>query len=113
MLDNLYRDYLLDRAEAMVSLREGVKSAQETRDRVALGRAGDLARRRGTSTIDEQARIKISDEDANLVSSRGTTLYRSLSLGPGQRFASKGGYIVRLADDGGKRLSTESEFTVP
>jgi hypothetical protein len=113
MLDNLYRDYLLDRAEMMLSIREGTKSAQETRDRVALGRAGDLVKRRGAQTIDERARIPIPGAGVESGTSQGTTLYRNLSLGPGQRFASKGGTIVRWADESGKRLTAESELIVP
>jgi len=36
-----------------------------------------------------------------------------LSLGPGQRFASKGGYVVRFADATGTRVVPEGEWTVP
>jgi hypothetical protein len=43
----------------------------------------------------------------------GTTLYPHLSLGPEQRFASKGGYIVRFADASGDRLIGESGWIVP
>ncbi len=45
MLDNLYRDYLLERAENMLSQSEGSKAEQDSRMRVSLGRPGDLARR--------------------------------------------------------------------
>ncbi len=113
MLDNVYRDYLIDRAESMLSIREGMKSAQETRDRVALGRAGDLAKRHGASTMDERLRIQASGHEIGTGVSHGTTLYPHLSLGPDQRFASKSGYIVRFADDKGIKLITESALIVP
>jgi cytochrome c553 len=112
MLDNMYRDYLLDRAESMLSIREGIKSAQETRDRVALGHEGDLARRHGAATIDESARITVAQK-AGSSKTVGTTLYPHLSLGPEQRFASKGAYIVRFADASGDRLIGESAWIVP
>ena len=39
--------------------------------------------------------------------------YPRLSLAPGQRFASKGGYLVRFADEGGSRLVADSDWIVP
>jgi hypothetical protein len=113
MLDNVYRDYLVDRAESMLSIREGIKTEQETRDRVALGREGELTRKHGASTIDESARIKIGSQYDNADKSMGTTLYPHLSLGPDQRFASKSGYIVRFASESGNSLIAESELIVP
>ncbi len=113
MLDNLYRDYLLDRAETMLSIREGIKSAQETRDRVALGRVGDLVRKHGASTIEESSRIPISSQQDGSGISQGTTIYPHLSLGPDQRIASKCGYIVRFANGTGNQLIAESGLIVP
>ncbi len=110
MLDNIYRDYLVERAETMLSVREGVKSEQETRDRLALGREGDMLKRYGASTIDAGARVPISNQAAK---SQGTTLYPRLSLGPDQRFASKGAYIVRFTGGSGVQLTAESEWIVP
>jgi hypothetical protein len=39
--------------------------------------------------------------------------YPHLSLGPGQRFASKGGYIVHFADAGGTTVVKDGEWSVP
>jgi cytochrome c553 len=111
MLDNMYRDYLLDRAEAMLGIREGAKSAQETRDRVALGRAGDLLKKHGATTIEERARVKLGAGGGHSDISEGTTMYPHLSLGAGQRLASKVGYIVRLSEVQG--LIAQSELIVP
>jgi hypothetical protein len=113
MLENIYRDYLVERAETMLSKREGLKSAQETRDRLALGRVGDLAKKHGPSTLDASTRISITNQQGNSHTSEGTTLYSRLSLAPGQRFASIGGYVVRFAGGSGKQLVAESELIVP
>jgi hypothetical protein len=114
MLENFYRDYLVERAENMLSKREGSKAEQETRDRVALGRPGDLTNKHGTMMLlDESARIPIGNQQEAAVKSQGTTMYPHLSLAPGQRFASKGAYIVRFTDEQGERLVPETAFIVP
>ena len=112
MLDNMYRDYLVERAENMLSIREGIKTEQEARDRVALGRPGDLMMKHGHPSVEESMRISITEQDSHEKSS-STTLYPRLSLGPDQRFASKGGYIVRFAGASGVQLVAESDFIVP
>ena len=112
MLDNIYRDYLVERAENMLSIREGIKTEQEARDRAALGRPGDFMGKHGRPTVDESMRISLKGLD-NREKSSSTTLYPRLSLGPDQRFASKGGYIVRFADVSGVQLVAQSDFIVP
>ncbi len=41
------------------------------------------------------------------------SIYPHLSLGPGQRFASKGSYVVRVDGDGDRQLSLLSDWIVP
>ena len=112
MLNNLYRDYLVERAETMMDKREGSKAEQETRDRLYLGNPGDLVRKHGEMTADQDVRLPIAPASAAAIS-HGTTIYPHLRLGPGQRFASKGGYIIRFADDHSDKLVDESGWIVP
>ena len=112
MLNNLYRDYLVERAETMLDKREGSKSEQETRDRLYLGKPGDLARKHGEIEAMQEVRLSIPSQMGTAIS-HGTTIYPHLSLGPGQRFASKGGYIVRFADNRSEKVNEESGWIVP
>lgn len=87
MLDNLYRDYLLERAESMLSRSESMKSEQQVRERQMRGKTG--------AAIQQQ----------------GSSMYPHLGLGVDQRFASKGAYIVHYDKDG--KLAAESDWIVP
>jgi len=115
MLDNLYRDYLLERAQDMVSKRESGKAEQESRDRHTLGRAGRVAVNselmQGVVVADASTAIATQRRAFSLGDSTGTSIYPRLSLGPGQRFASKGAYIVHVGADGA--LVADSDWIVP
>ena len=87
MLDNLYVDYLVERAEGMLSKNESVKSEQQVLERQMRGKVGAAVQQHSTS------------------------IYPHLSLGSGQRFASKGAYIVHYEKDG--KLVAESDWIVP
>lgn len=89
MLDNLYGDYLLERARNMLSKQETTGAEELARER---GRQGQPVT--GGSSKRES-----------------TTIYPHLSLGNDQSFASKGAYIVRFGDGG--KLVAESEWIVP
>jgi hypothetical protein len=39
--------------------------------------------------------------------------YPRLGLGPGQRFASKGGYLVRFVEPSGVRVAADGDWTAP
>jgi hypothetical protein len=103
MLDNLYRDYLMERAEDMISKHEGGKAEEQARARDALRSAA-------RSIVGTQAGMA---EEAQNGSRSGTTIYPRLSLGPTQRFASKGGYIVHFANAANDTLVAESGWIVP
>jgi len=116
MLNNLYRDYMVERAETGINKREGSKSEQETRDRFALGRQGDLVKRfpAGTKTIAPAGeRIQMVSHVDSTTVSHGTTMYPRLSLASDQRIASKGGYIVSVSGKQGEQLVDESGWIVP
>jgi hypothetical protein len=63
--------------------------------------------------MDESVRIQKATQNNASDKSQGTTLYPHLSLGPEQRLASKGAYIVRFADSEGKALVAETALIVP
>ena len=118
MLDNLYRDYLIERGENELSRREGRRAEESTRDRQQLRgiavrsiEAGNTGGSPGYS-MRAPGRAVITAEE-NLGKRTGTSVYPSLSLAPGQRFASKGAYIVRFAHAEGADLATESDWIVP
>jgi cytochrome c553 len=113
MLDNLYRDYLIERAETMINKREGSKAEQETRDRLYLGKGNDLVKKHGQFTAAEDVRINIPSQVKASDKSNGTTMYPNLSLGPGQRFASKGGYVLGFSGSHAEKLIDESGWIVP
>jgi len=112
MLENFHRDYLVERAENMVSRREGGKAEQEVRDRIALGSPGELEKKHGPHKLHESIRVPLQKAVPDKQGT-GTTMYPGLSLGPGQRFASKGAYIVGFAEPVGEALRQESDWIVP
>lgn len=112
MLENFHRDYLLERGENMVSRREGGKAEQEVRDRIALGSPGELEKKHGPHKLDASIRVPLKSSMPEK-QGKGTTMYPGLSLGPGQRFASKGAYIVGFAEPVGEALRLESDWIVP
>jgi hypothetical protein len=112
MLENFYRDYLVERAESMLSRREGGKAEQEARDRTALGGPGELEKKHGSNKLHASTRVPLQ-QTLRDGQGQGTTLYPHLSLGSGQRLASKGAYIVRFANPTGDALLQESDWIVP
>jgi cytochrome c553 len=115
MLDNLHRDYLIERAENMISRREGSKAEAEyyssTQAHVRThSQADGVIAARPEST--EAPGLRAQRLAGSAFGKReGTSAYPHLTLGPGQRFASKGAYIVRFGADGA--LRADGNWIVP
>jgi hypothetical protein len=110
MLDNLYRDYLLERAENMLSRREGTRAQEEDQARQTLKKSAwaILATRRAAGDTGPE-----TAEPQELGLRHSTTVFPVLELAPGQRFASKGAYIVRFADAHSETLVAETPWIIP
>jgi hypothetical protein len=117
MLDNLYRDYLIERAENMISRREGAKAEAEYYSSFqgwvrTEATPGPLRAAPKASAVPESSGRGALEQAGTAFRQReGTTAYPRLTLGPGQRFASKGGYIVHFADSGA--LVADTAWIVP
>jgi hypothetical protein len=92
MLNNLHPDYLIERAEASLAMRE-LMQVQEEVQALQMGGGGRQPAQAARAATPASA----AGVDFALQLSRGgTTAYPRLSLGPGQRFASKGVYLIKL-----------------
>lgn len=120
MLQNVQRDYLIERAEDMLGKREASKAEDEARTRQYLGRPGDLTRKYGTARRQAATENLVlagapatpagTQEDAR---SESTTSYPHLNLAQDQRFASKGAYIVRFDPADPANLLADGDWIIP
>lgn len=118
MLDNLYSDYLIERAESMLSRSQSSNS--EVRDRTRQVLRWSTKTPRGTpqqaAKIDESTagqEKSIPGSNYAEAPSKSTTIYPRMSLGISQRFASKGAYIVTFDGEGKNKLVPLSTWIVP
>ncbi len=119
MLDNVHSDYLIERAENMLSLREGAKAEDEARELMTarhqvVGGVNAALERLKAPEIKRIPRPMPGRKEHAMAKRESTTIYPRLGLGQGQRFASKGAYIVRYSDNAGMPgLTAESDWIVP
>ena len=114
MLDNLYRDYMIERAENMIGQRESRKAEDETREQGLV--RPRLQRKAMDGSIPQPVPLGATGYAEHAKGLReGTTVYPRLSLGPAQRYASKGAYIVGYEKDdvAAARLIALTPWIVP
>lgn len=116
MLNNLHTDYLVERAEATLSMFEAMQVQEEIQD-MMMAPMNKRPLSVTPLTAAENAAIaeQAKAQTAHLEEMRkrgGTTVYPRLNLAQGQRFASKGAYLERLNPDG-PGTTGEPEWVVP
>jgi hypothetical protein len=105
MLQNLHRDYLVERAEGMLGRRERNTASAELVAQRSLRRTA-LAQRAIQEQMPQDGDAAVPRvTQAELTTQReGTTIYPRLNLGPGQRFASKGAWVAPVSLDPARGL---------
>jgi cytochrome c553 len=103
MLNNLHTDYLIERAESGLSMFEAMQ-VQDELQAMMMSPVNKQPPSNIQATPSEVAAAAVAGQAQmdHLEAMRkrdGTTFYPRLSLGQGQRFASKGAYLVRLNPD--------------
>jgi hypothetical protein len=103
MLNNLHTDYLIERAESGLSMFEAMQ-VQDELQAMMMSPVNKQPPSNIQATPSEVAAAAVASQAQmdHLEAMRkrdGTTFYPRLSLGQGQRFASKGAYLVRLNPD--------------
>jgi mono/diheme cytochrome c family protein len=109
MLNNLHTDYLIERAETGLSMFE----AMQMQDELQAMMMSPVNKQPPSSTITSPAEVTAvalaaqaqMDHLDDMRKRGGTTVYPSLSLGQGQRIASKGAYLVSLNPDASSKVS--------
>jgi hypothetical protein len=129
MLDNLHRDYLIERAESMLGQRESATAKAEDESRAHIlarlqnrgAGAPGAAARQALAAMQGSVPLAARRTEGALPLREATTVYPRLALAQGQRFASKGAYIVRRVDESshpragatGPALVAETDWIVP
>jgi hypothetical protein len=116
MLNNLHSDYLIERAEATLSMFEAMQVQEEIQD-MMMGPMNKRPLSPTPPTAAENATMaeQSKAQAAHLEEMRmrgGTSVYPRLHLAQGQRFASKGAYLERLNPDA-PGIIGEPEWVVP
>lgn len=111
MLNNLYTDYLIERAEATLSMRDAMQVQEEVQS-MMMGGGG--RRPQGVKIPDSTQEPPADTVDIHYMMKRGSSsIYPRMSLGNGQRFASKGAYIRKLVANQTEANDDAAEWIVP
>jgi hypothetical protein len=114
MLNNLYTDYLIERAETTLSMSEAMQ-VQEEIQTMMMGGGG---RRPPTKPQSNEVPLVEAKQMQPLdmqtfMKKKGTTAYPRINLAPGQRFASKGAYLQKIDSTVSGKKGEGAEWIVP
>jgi hypothetical protein len=114
MLQNLHRDYLVERAESMLDRRESKTASAEMVAQRSLRRVALDLRAKQEQMPQETDSAVPRVTQAELTTQRaGTTIYPRLTLGPGQRFASKGAWVLGPSASGEFPSAAGADWVAP
>jgi len=106
LLNNLQPDYLVERAQDTLSMREAERLQMEVQ---ALMSGGGGRRPVVPLTGDGTTQLDLATQNART----GTSIYPRLSLGPGQHYASQGAFLKELSTGKSRWLVPETTRLPP
>ncbi len=115
MLNNFYTDYLIERAQASLSMRDSMQVQEEVQ---TLMMGGGGRRPKAIQTPDDKTKLNPiniqNGMDVNLLAKRESiSSYPRISLGNDQVFASKGAYIIKYNVDTHAYDENNAKWVVP
>lgn len=118
MLDNMYRDYMIERGETNLRRHQLLRAEEESMIRGAghppVPSVAETSRLAPGAVYGTDPHGKLAQINTPLVGQRkGTSIYPILDLSSGQRLASKGAYIVKFSNDKNNDLIAESDWIIP
>jgi cytochrome c553 len=114
MLNNLYTNYLIERAETTLSMTEAMQVQEEIQS-MMMGGGGRRPPSKSQPIevpLDETKHLLQLDMQT-FMKKKSTTAYPHISLAPGQRFASKGAYLQKIDSIVSGEKDGDAEWIVP
>ncbi len=113
MLNNYYTDYLIERAEAILSMRDSMQVQEEVQS-IMMGGGGRRPQLQPVSVKSPLSTDQKNVMDINILSKReSSSIYPRISLGNGQLFASKGAYVRKFNPETQHYDEDNAQWIVP
>lgn len=115
MLNNYYSDYLIDRAEATLSMRDAMQVQEEVQAMMmgGGGRKPKLANTKQTAKTDSNVDAMLAVDSNVLAKRESISTYPRMSLGNNQQFASKGAYVRKFNSKENSFDEANAKWVIP
>lgn len=115
MLNNYYTDYLIDRAEATLSMRDAMQVQEEVQAMMMGGGGRKPKVSNGTPSENSNTNISVVHSvDSNVLAKRESiSTYPRMSLGNNQQFASKGAYVRKFNSNENSFDEVNANWVIP